>query len=310
MGNRARTPSTRRAVPIGTKRERRSVRAPDYDGWSIGIYTGVSPLNLMDSSKIRNPVLSRRNVSDVRAAFVADPFMIKANGSWSMFFEVMNSKSDKGEIGFAISADGFRWDYQQIVLDEPFHLSYPYVFQWRRSYYMIPETLARSAVCLYKADPFPMRWKLVKRLIEGECADPSIFRFQNRWWMFVCARPYQHDMLRLFFADKLLGPWVEHPRSPIIRRNKRKARPGGRVLEVDGRVIRFTQDCYPIYGSAVRAFEITELSPTCYRERESAGSPILGGSGRGWNRFGMHTIDAHPISKDRWIACVDGVANK
>jgi hypothetical protein len=43
--------------------------------WSIGIYTGDS-LILTPPSQIKNPVLTAHDVTDVRALFVADPFMV------------------------------------------------------------------------------------------------------------------------------------------------------------------------------------------------------------------------------------------
>ena len=289
---------------------RKSPLSRHPETWSIGIYTGASPFALSPAPEIINPVLSRDDVSDVRAAFVADPFMLRFKGFWYMFFEVMNSRSDKAVIGLAASVNGFSWEYQQIVLQEPFHLSYPYVFEWRGEHYMIPETLAPAAVCLYKASSFPTRWSFQQTLIDGECADPSIFYFQDRWWLFTCTTPERHDTLRLYFARHLLGPWVEHPRSPIVEGDSRLARPAGRVLLFDGRVVRFTQDCYPIYGSRVRAFEISPLTTTDYGEHEVMESPILNASGNGWNRLGMHTVDLHLLRKRRWIACVDGVTRE
>ena len=289
-----------------SKRQRAPSRQPYV--WSIGIYTGASPFKLSPEPEITNPVLSRGDVSDVRAAFVADPFMLRVNGLWYMFFEVMNSKSVKGEIGLAVSANGLSWEYHHIVLDEPFHLSYPYVFEWQGEHYMIPETLEPCAIRLYKATSFPTKWSFVQALIDGECADPSIFHFQDRWWLFACATPYRHDELHLYFADDLLGPWVGHPFNPIIEGNRRIARPAGRVLVRDEKVIRFAQDCFPSYGRQVRAFEINALTTTDYREQEARESPILRASGKGWNGSGMHTVDPHLTRADQWIACVDGLA--
>jgi len=296
--------------PSKSKRSKQAAASRHPDVWSIGIYTGASPFTLSPALEIINPVLSRDDVSDMPAAFVADPFMLRVKRLWYMFFEVMNSRNDKGAIGLAVSTNGLRWEYRQIVLEEPFHLSYPYVFGWQGEYYMIPETLAPGAVYLYKASSFPTKWSVVRKLIDGECADPSIFYYQKRWWLFVCTTPNRHDTLRLYFASDLLGPWVEHPCSPIIEGDQRLARPGGRVLVFDGRVVRFTQDCYPIYGSQVRAFEISPLTPTEYGEQEAVESPILKGSGSGWNRLGMHTVDPHLLRKHRWLACVDGVTRE
>ncbi|HEV8169020.1 MAG TPA: hypothetical protein VGP59_06725 [Pyrinomonadaceae bacterium] len=269
--------------------------------WSISIYRGDSPFSLEPA----DPVLTKDSVTDVPAAFVADPFMLRHDDAWHMFFEVMNAERNRGEIGLATSDDALSWTYQQIVLKESFHLSYPHVFEFRNEYFMVPETLAAGAVCLYKADDFPSRWSCVAKLVEGQFADPTIFHFNDRWWMFACSTPYQHDTLRLFNASALTGPWMEHPQSPIINGDKRRARPAGRVLELDNKLFRFAQDCVPQYGSGVSTFEITRLTPTTYTEVEIGHGPLLKASGNGWNASGMHHIDARQYN-GQWLACVDG----
>ena len=273
--------------------------------WSIGIYSGKSPFAL--SSAARNPVIAAHDVTDVPARFVADPFMLQVDGRWNMFFEVLNNQNNLGEIGLATSRDGLAWQYRQIVLREPFHLSYPYVFQWQNDYYMIPETLGANAVRLYRATSFPTAWTLVQDLIPGAQADPSIFRWNEKWWLFTCPKPYQHDTLALYSADELTSAWTEHPRSPLISGNRSIARPGGRVLQHEGRLVRFAQDCVPIYGKQVRAFAITELTATAYAEYEIEQSPVLVPEGDGWNATGMHHVDAHRLEDGTFLACVDGL---
>jgi hypothetical protein len=272
--------------------------------WSIGIYTGDSPFQLRGITN--NPVLRNTDITDIQADFVADPFMLHTDGRWYMFFEVLNRETRRGVIGLATSDDGLTWTHEQVVLEEPFHLSFPYVFEWQGERYMIPETLGASAVCLYKADDFPTRWSRQQKLIEGAHADPSLVRYDDLWWMFTCTMPYQHDVLRLYFARDLDGPWKEHPRSPIISNDKSRARPAGRILQRDGHLIRFAQDCVPEYGTRVRAFAISKLTRDMYVEAEHASSPILVASGAGWNAMGMHHVDAHRQPDGTWIACVDG----
>lgn len=109
---------------------RRIVAAKDTE-WSIGIYGGASPYDLAPLKDVSYPVLSARDVTDIKAEFVADPFMIRHASKWYMFFEVLNALTNRGEIGLATSDDGLRWRYERIVLREPFHLSYPYVFRYR-----------------------------------------------------------------------------------------------------------------------------------------------------------------------------------
>jgi hypothetical protein len=276
--------------------------------WAIGLYTGESPFALSPWGEVTNPILTGENVTDVAAAFVADPFMLQVDQTWYMFFEVLNQQRGKGEIGLATSDDGLKWNYQQIVLTEPFHLSYPYVFEWLNNYYLIPECYQTNSIRLYQALEFPTRWSCVGALLEGQVfLDASIFRYGDKWWLFAETNPaHKYDTLRLYYADDLAGPWLEHPASPLVSGNGHIARPAGRALVVNDRIVRYAQDCDPIYGTQVRAFEVTELDSSHYQEREVYPQPILSGSGSGWNRDGMHHIDPHLMDGRGWLACVDG----
>ncbi|WP_193198741.1 hypothetical protein [Nostoc sp. MG11] len=273
--------------------------------WAIGIYQGNSLVDWEALNNICNPVLTVKDVSDVSAEFIADPFMILANGTWYMFFEVLNKANGLGEIGLATSQDVLNWNYQKIILREDFHLSYPYVFYWLNDYYMIPESSQANAIRLYKAVDFPRQWCFVKNLIEGrDYVDTSIFYFDNKWWLFTSSTA--SNILRLYYADEIMSYWVEHPQSPVIEDDAKIARPGGRVIVNNGTVFRYAQDDQYLYGTKVRAFEIIVLTTTAYKEKPIAENPILQASGSGWNKTGMHHIDAHKIDENKWIACVDG----
>ena len=276
------------------------------DPWAIGIYAGASATALHPHPRARNPVLTRADVSDVRAAFVADPFMVRVAGQWHMFFEVLNAGRRQGEIGLAVSRDAIGWQYQQIVLRSEHHLSYPFVSQWRGSWVMIPESHESGAVSLYRARRFPDEWTLEQELLPIAAGDATPFFSDGNWWMFACTRPQEHDELRLYMASDLTGPWREHPRSPVVRCDRNRARPAGRVVRCQGRLLRMCQVCHPRYGMSVRAFEVTRLTASEYEEREHRESPVLRLTGSGWNGRGMHHVDPHLIDAGRWIACVDG----
>jgi hypothetical protein len=276
--------------------------------FSIGIFAGPSPTALAPRAGALAPVMTRQRVSDQLATFVADPFMVHVDGAWHMFFEVMNWRpgARKGEIAWATSADAARWQYQGIVLEEPFHLSYPYVFRAGADFFMIPETSSAGEVRLYRADPFPQRWKLEATLLTGRVhLDSSVFEWGGSWWM-LSETDHRRGTLRLFRAPCVTGPWTEHPRSPVVGADPRISRPAGRVLVTGGRIIRYAQDCRDRYGSRVFALEITTLDPERYEERDLLDGPVLAGSGSGWNARGMHHVDAHPLPGGGWIACVDG----
>jgi hypothetical protein len=268
------------------------------------VYSGRSPLALLPATA--NPVLTASNVADAEAEFVADPFLLRRGGTWFMYFEVLLREFHRGVIGFASSGDGLTWKYEGIVLDEPFHLSYPQVFAHGDETYMVPETLGANAVKLYRASRFPDQFEPDCELIEGKWADPTIFFDHGLWWMFACSTPYEHRTLHLFCAEELRGPWRPHPGTPVVADDRRTGRCGGRVLRVDGRLIRLVQDATPRYGSRLRAMEILELNRTCYREMELPSSPILVPPDTGWNSNGMHHMDAHQLDNGDWLASVDG----
>lgn len=275
--------------------------------WSIGIYDiRDDGRSLSLNGNERNPVLTSADVKDVPARFVADPFLIQEKDTFYLFFEVLGV--DRGVIGLAASADGRRWRYERIVLEEPFHLSYPNVFKWKDDHYLIPESIAVNSVRLYKARHFPYEWQFIKTLIaDRPLVDSQVLYHQGILWLFSSSRDSQN--LYLFSADHPEGPWSEHPRSPIVRGNSRDARPAGNILDTGDRLIRFAQDSEgygEAYGKAVRGFEIMTLTREEYRERPLEENPVLKGSGAGWNAMGMHQLSASPVSLGRWIAAVDG----
>src|SRR5687767_11660793 len=76
------------------------------DEWAIGIYRGNSLFQLKGPEAMPNPVMTREDIFDVPAAYVADPFMLKVQNTWHLFFEVMHAQAGKGVIGLGISENG------------------------------------------------------------------------------------------------------------------------------------------------------------------------------------------------------------
>jgi len=277
-----------------------------WDTWAIGIYklSSSEPFNFTGDN-VSNPVLTASDVTDIPAAFVADPFLICENNIYYMFFEVLNTHTSQGDIGLAISNDGFNWSYEQIILDEEFHLSYPCVFKWENGYYMIPETHQVESVRLYKSNNFPYNWSFERTLLEGrDFVDNTIFHYNNTWWLFTGTT--NNAVLGLYYSDKLTGPWIEHPQSPIINGDANISRLGGNVIVFDdNRIVRYAQDDDPYYGNQVWAFEITVLTKTSYEEHRVGRTPILKGFDN-WNTRGMHQISPCQVGGNGWIASVDG----
>jgi hypothetical protein len=270
--------------------------------WSIGIYRGRSPLDMRGVDN--NPVITRREVTDVRAAFVADPMMVQWRGTWHMFFEVANVDSGRGEIGLAVSGDGVNWHYERIVLVENHHLSFPFVFTYEDSVLMIPETSATKAIDIYEAKDFPFGWHRVHTIAAGlPYDDANVFYSSGRWWAIASTTVGQSVSIHVFHSESPLRDWVRHPMSGSHQIAGRSA---GRVIHHDGMLIRPTQDSRRVYGEYVVGYRIDLLTPSEFRETRLESGALLAPSGVGWNAARMHTLDAHQLNDSEWIACVDG----
>jgi hypothetical protein len=286
----------KRGVPFMAQREQ----------WTIGIYRSDSPFHFNDLQGWINPLFRAEDVTDVPAKFVADPFLIKEGETWNLFFEVYNNNTKQGDLAVATSSNTWTWKYEKLIIDEPFHLSYPYVFKAEDGYYLIPESFEDNSIRLYKADDFPTKWSYVKTLVEGrDYVDNSIVFYDNKWWLFSSVT--SNDKLYLHYADSLTGPWKEHPQSPIVVNDVHKARPSGRLLVYDGKLYRFTMDLDPPVGThQVMAYKITEITPTSYSEKLAQEAPVVQASGSGWNGQAMHQLDPVQVDENSWIASVDG----
>ncbi|MCB8985997.1 MAG: hypothetical protein H6659_19365 [Ardenticatenaceae bacterium] len=272
--------------------------------WSLGLYAGKSPFDLKPIDSVGNPIITADDVTDVKAGFVADPFLVHQDERWYLFFEVLDLATQRGVLAMADSVDGLDWTYRQVVLAEPYHLSYPHVFNWNGRIYMMPETPTDS-VFLYRAVEFPLVWEREATLIErAGAADSTPFFYQDHWWMLVGT--VSNDTLYLYHANTPLGPWTEHPMSPLLQNEPRYSRPGGRVFTYDGRLYRVAQDGLLRYGHQLHLIEITELTTTTYAERLVEPSPWLAPGNAAWNSHGMHQVDLLPNGVGQWLACVDG----
>ena len=274
--------------------------------WGISIYDAKDTFNITNERQQHNPVLTYKDVTDCDAQFIADPFIIKHDDLWYMYFEIYDEARQTGVIGLATSDDGYNWKYDRVVLEEPFHLSYPYVFKHEGKIYMMPETGQAKHIKIYESENFPYDWKCVKNIIDGEYLDPSIFKYDNKWWILANGLNDKERSLNLFFSENLMDGWREHPQSPLIKNNQQSMRPAGRMVVDDDKIVRYSQDGTDYYGRLIRAFEIKKLTTEEYEEEElgiiAKDSQIEGS----WNKDGMHTIDMHKLGDKQWRVVVDG----
>lgn len=202
----------------------------------------------------------------------ADPCVVLHEGRHFMFFEDYAHATGRGRISVIAFDDEGKPGPLRPVLERPYHLSYPCVFSWQGAWYMIPESVERGTVELYRATAFPDRWELDRVLLEGvRACDATIHQEGNDWWMFVALADEGApaiEELHLYRADAPIGPWEPVPGNPV-KRDVRGARPAGRLLRIGGRWFRPGQDSALGYGHFIRFFEVKYLAADRYEEVEA-----------------------------------------
>ena len=224
-----------------------------------------------ESNDVPEGVLYRfRELVPPKDRIWADPFPAVHDGRHYLFFEEKPYGSHAHLSVMEIDAKG-QPGPPRIVLERPYHLSYPHVFRWRDEWYMVPETFDERRIELYRAESFPDRWTLHSVLLDGVAAvDATLFEHEGRWWLSFATAVEgleEASALHFYHAPTPLGPWESHRYNPV-KVDVRSERPAGRVFRRDGRLYRPAQDGAPRYGSGLVLHEVLELTPTTFREEE------------------------------------------
>ncbi len=232
--------------------------------------------------------------------FWADPFPVEHGGKRYIFIEEYLNATGLGRISvFEIGDDGTAHGPEP-VLERPYHLSYPFVFERDGMHYMIPETRGSGQIELFRATDFPRGWTFDRVLIPNVSAvDATLAEINGRWWMFASVAPDPQlpvEELAIFHSDSPFGPWREHCRNPV-NSDVRNSRPAGRIFEVDGRYYRPAQDCSRRYGHSIVINEITQLDPDNFRE-----VPVSRIEPRWTDRL----LATHTINADGSLTVIDG----
>lgn len=204
--------------------------------------------------------------------FWADPFLIEQDNKRYLFIEELPFATDKGHLSvMEIDEDG-KVSTAVTILEKPYHLSYPFIFQLDGKYFMIPESYEDKSIQLYECTTFPFQWEHKMNLMSKISAfDTTLFFYDETWWMFTVISEQRgsghNDELFLFFADTpFTTDWESHPQNPVLS-DVRQARPAGNIYQQDGKLIRPSQDCARKYGFGFNLNEIEVLSKTEYREK-------------------------------------------
>jgi hypothetical protein len=265
--------------------------------WAIayGFNANWENLEFRKFKKIKNPP----------NRFYADPFVYSKNGLNICFVEDYNYSQGKAKIS-AIKLTTYDYEDLGTVIEEPFHMSYPFIFTDGDNLYMCPETHQLSEIRIYKCIDFPLKWEFYKTLIKDiSASDTNIFYLNNKWWMLTnidTGNLGDHcSELHLFFSDSLDDNWSPHPLNPIFF-SPLNARNGGFLIKNNDIFRVFQVQGFDNYGESMSVAKIIEISEYNYKEEvvfdiTPAFFKNLKGTHTFSNHSNLNTIDYSKIEK-------------
>jgi hypothetical protein len=268
--------------------------------WSIAVYVENgdftfhkkvrSPRFVLDSKRLRN---RSRHIHTF-----ADPFLFPFKDELYMFFE-SQAVSESGKIEALKTRDLVNFEYVGEILREPFHLSFPFVFEHESEIYLMPESYVREEVALYKFVEFPHKLEKCRVLLKGAYRDSSLIRHDGTWYFFTTS----NDGLELFYTDDLEhGHLIPHRHNPLTE-DPRYSQCGGSPILFQGAMYRISQDCSTEYGKNISVLRINELSKDRYHEEVVVDDYFdLKDS---WNARGGHHLSIAPFN-GKLVIAVDG----
>lgn len=287
-----------------------------YDFNDSGVFETAADLKPHPDAS--NPVLTSEDIDDALVSFVADPFVVYADGLYNMFFEI-KAISGAVYIAHAYSSDGVNYIYNKTIIEpEIAQHTYPYVFRYDDNWIMVPSPGANvnGQFRVYEATDFPTEWRLRTIPIKtGVRQDPTPILADETWFL-IYQDTEDWDVV-LKYADSLTDErWTEHPESPLFRNNKEELQrcevgaaemvPSGRPLYHDHHIDIFYRSHM---NQKVYHYRITDITEQSFVQHRQSKIPVFENrSPEMWNARFMHTVNpVYPWHGTEDIVAVDGL---
>jgi len=210
-------------------------------------------------------------IQNTKYSYLADPFILNFNKKKYLFAEEYNFKKKRGVIVLYNILNN-KYERIGVILKENFHLSFPYVFKFKKKLYLLPETSQNNDIRLYECIKFPFKWKLKKILMNNvSSADNLIFYFNKFYWLFsniATSAKDDHDSEMSIFYSKntpLTNKWIPHKNNPIIT-DAEFARNAGIIFDKN-KIYRVSQKYkFNLYGGKFLINKIKILNKNSYEE--------------------------------------------
>ena len=138
----------------------------------------------------------------------------------------------------------------QFLADLGCHTSYPNIFTVNGEWFMIPETVDRKSIELYKAKVFPYTWEKVATILNGiNAVDTTVFFMNEKMFLFIYDENGVNNKLSIGELD--LNTYTVKNIKKVMQYTSKVGRPGGNIVYKDGQMLRPTQYGVNHYGEAL-----------------------------------------------------------
>ena len=244
-----------------------------------------------------------------RSVYNADPFVVTTDKDTYIFYESYSYKEGKGHIEVVRKSKQYK--KPKVALEEPFHLSYPFVFKHNGEVYCIPESHEANRINLYRFNEKELKLEQECVLLEHvNAVDPTLVEKDGLWNLFFTKKNYPSVKLYRYVADDLKGTYRPHHDNPI-KVDCADARMGGSFFEWNGQLIRPAQECIRYYGTAVCLNRVDAFDGNHYQETQiDRIEPFM------HSKFkqGLHTLNGNEtvtvVDGKRWLFTFIGMHRK
>lgn len=215
----------------------------------------------------------------------ADPILYQGGEKLYVFTEMYDRYRKRGAIGVSFFDDNGELTKAKKVIEEPFHMSFPFIFCIGEDVFMLPETVQSKELRIYKKGETLYDWSLYRNVYIENLVDTVVCiseeenilyfisgledpdernKTKNKLRIFTCpinSFEKSNKIFRKDFVDdteKLYGKDVW----------QYQVRNGGYPFRMNGKLFRLVQDCdKEHYGKAFCFYQIEKISQQAYKEK-------------------------------------------
>ena len=200
----------------------------------------------------------------VKDFWYADPMLFNRKDRKFLFLEAFDEKKQIGKIAVSEYKNNY-FEVPKVVLQRPYHLSYPSVFEWKNKIYMLPESSQNRTMELYVAEDNDLvNWRKKCVLLDHvRYVDTTVVSDKDGMILYAYEEFEKKYVTHIMKLDIDKEKVYEIGRTESLKNNER---PAGYIFEYQAKKYRPLQVSSRCYGESITIREYSE--PLLEREKD------------------------------------------